>query len=145
MKCLQNQAARMSESQDRVLLRVARFEESIGSVREECRCLRRDIESIRSSLEKLEASERASPALLDTGLGSWSKHALIDRCEWEFYCSSVCVALKVLAEGGSAESANVYGACLEHGRGVSQNHEEAARYYKLSANQGYLAGMRNWA
>ena len=29
-----------------------------------------------------------------------------------------------------------YGVCLEHGRGVLQNYEEAARYYKLSADQG---------
>ena len=129
---------------DRVLSRVDRVEKTIEALSEECRCLRCDMESNTSSLEELKASERASPSPFDTGIGSSLTHALIDRCEWDFYASSVSVALKVLADGGSAETANTYGVCLENGRGVSQNYEEAARYYKLSADQGDAPGQCNY-
>ena len=134
----------MRKSIDDVSAGVARVEESIGCVSEESRRLRCDVESITSSLANLKASERESCPVRDLGIGSSLNSALIDRREWEFYGSSVCVALHALADVGSSEAANMYGSCLEHGYGVGQNLEEAARYYKLSADQGDAVGQYHY-
>ena len=42
---------------------------------------------------------------------------------------------------GDADAQFNYGVCLLNGRGVRQNYEEAARYFKLSADQGNADGQ----
>jgi TPR repeat protein len=42
---------------------------------------------------------------------------------------------------GDASGQFAYGACLEHGRGISLDLVEAGRYYKLSADQGDASGQ----
>jgi TPR repeat protein len=37
-----------------------------------------------------------------------------------------------------------YGGCLLNGLGVSTNHTEAAKYFKLAADQGDLYGQLNY-
>ena len=46
-----------------------------------------------------------------------------------------------LQAAGNADGQFMYGYCLEKGFGVSQNYEEAAHYYKLSADQGNADGQ----
>ena len=52
-----------------------------------------------------------------------------------FYCTGL---------QGNADGEHRYGLCLRYGRGVSQNYEEAARYFKLSADQGNALAQKDY-
>ncbi|MEY2883558.1 MAG: hypothetical protein RL490_1282, partial [Pseudomonadota bacterium] len=51
--------------------------------------------------------------------------------------------LGVAAQRGNARAQNNFAALISSGLGVAQNHAEAARLYKLAADQGYAAALYN--
>ena len=53
------------------------------------------------------------------------------------------VGLRDLAEAGNAEAQNELGLRDEGGRGVAQDNEEAARWYRRAAEQGNPHGQHN--
>lgn len=52
---------------------------------------------------------------------------------------------KSAAEAGNAHAANMLGIMLEHGKGVSVNHEEAIKWYRDAATQNIIKAQANLA
>src|SRR5258708_1588241 len=52
-------------------------------------------------------------------------------------------ATKIKAEQGDATAQNALGDLYAHGQGVTQDYAQAARWYRLSAEQGLAAAQVN--
>ena len=50
---------------------------------------------------------------------------------------------KPLAEKGNARAQNNFGIMYKEGKGVPQDHTEAIKWYRLSAEQGYADAQHN--
>jgi hypothetical protein len=48
------------------------------------------------------------------------------------------------ADQGNADAQNNYGFCLRKGRGIGQDLEAGARYYKMAADQGHASAQYNY-
>ena len=130
--------------EDAAASHVVGHDTSSRSVSDEYREVRSDLERVSASLEKLKASERGLWAEFETSkLESSRKSAMFEREELDLYRKSIGVVLKVLADGGTLEAANMYGCCLRSGFGVSCDYSACARYFKQCSDGGLSEGQRN--
>jgi TPR repeat protein len=80
-------------------------------------------ESIRTERDK------RAIAMITNGLSH------LDRSVSQLSLPEIALFLRLEVGQGNAEAQYNYGICLCDGRGVSVNHIEASRYFKLSADQ----------
>jgi hypothetical protein len=85
-------------------------------------------------------------AALAFGLGGSANAAPMEDGQTAYNSGDYATALllwRPLAEQGNARAQNNLGVMYENGKGVSQNINEAVKWYRLAAEQGYAGAQNN--